>query len=175
MEIKADRLIDFLREVDKELENEIQLNAVGGTAMTLLGLKTSTLDIDFDMSSEDKKEFDRVLEIIPHGFKIDRFTEGYIFSQQLPEDYKENLQPIDEKFDKIGLFTLSPIDIVVTKISRLNERDEQDIESCIVKCKLTKEAIAQRAKQITHAGCEEIPKENLKIVLGKFFPKEKQP
>lgn len=170
MEIKAGRLIEFLREVDKELEKEIRLNAVGGTAMTLLGLKTSTLDIDFDMTPEDKKELERVLDIIPHGFKVDRFTGGYIFSQQLPDDYLKNLQPIDEKFGKIRLFALAPVDIVATKIARLNERDEQDIESCIKKYKLTREAVTRRAGQIAHTGCEEIPKENLRIALKKFFP-----
>ncbi len=171
MEIKADMLIDFLAELDKELEKEIQLNAVGGTAMTLLGLKTSTMDIDFDMAPEDKVEFERVLEIIPHGFRIDRFTGGYIFSQQLPDDYLRYRKPIDEKFKKIKLFTIAPIDIVATKISRLNDRDMQDIESCIQKCQLTKEAIIKRAEQIEHAGCEEIPKKHLEIVICKFFPK----
>lgn len=170
MEIKADRLVDFLKEIDKEFGRRIQLNAVGGTAMTLLKLKTSTIDIDFDMSSEDKKEFQRVLEIIPHGFKIDIFTSGYIFSQQLPEDYLENLQSIDEKFSKIQLFTIAPIDIVATKISRLNDRDMQDIESCITKFKIKKEDIIKRFQQIEHGASEEIPKENLKIVIAKFFP-----
>lgn len=170
MEIKADRLLDFLKEIDKELERRIQLNAVGGTAMTLLKLKTSTVDIDFDMSPEDKKELQRVLDIIPHGFKIDIFTRGYIFSQQLPEDYLKNLRPIDEKFSKIRLFTIAPIDIVATKISRLNDRDMQDIESCITKRKIKKEDIIKRFRQIEHGASEKIPKENLKAVIAKFFP-----
>jgi len=169
VEIKADKLIDFLKIIDKELEKEIELTAVGGTAMTLLGLKTSTIDIDFDMTLEDKKELQRVLEITPHGFKIDLFTNGYIFSQQLPDDYLKYRQPIDEKFTNIKLFTLAPIDIVATKISRLNDRDMQDIGSCIEKCQLKKEDITSRAERMDHAGNEQIPKENLRTLLREFF------
>lgn len=170
MEIKADKLIDFLEEIDKELEKEIELNAVGGTAMTLLKLKTSTRDVDFDMSFEDKNEFQRVLGFIPHGFKIDLFTDGFIFSQQLPDDYLDKRQLIDEKFNKIRLYAIAPIDIVVTKISRSLPRDIEDIAVCIDKCHLRKEEIEKRAEQIEHAGNEQIPKDNLKMVLSKFFP-----
>jgi hypothetical protein len=39
MKIRKDKLVAFLREVDKELGSDIKLVAVGGTAMTLLGIK----------------------------------------------------------------------------------------------------------------------------------------
>jgi len=41
----------FLQEVDKELKRKITLVAAGGTAMTLLDVKSSTIDIDFDSSA----------------------------------------------------------------------------------------------------------------------------
>lgn len=168
-EIKTDKLISFLKEIDKELSKEIQLNAVGGTAMTLLRLKKSTIDIDFDMSIEDKEVFERALDIIPHGFKIDKFVNGFIFSQQLPDDYISKLTRIDADFKNIRLFALHPIDIVATKIGRLNNRDLQDIESCITYGKLKKEGIKERAKLVDYCGNEEIYKTNLKYVIQKFF------
>jgi len=161
-EIKTDKLISFLSEIDKELSRVIQLNAVGGTAMTLLHLKRSTIDIDFDMTMEDGEVFERVLKIIPHGFKIDRFTGGYISSQQLPDDHISKRIGIDTSFGHIQLFALHPVDIVATKIGRLNERDLQDIESCIIHGKLKKEEIEERAKQIVYCGNEKIYKDNLR-------------
>jgi hypothetical protein len=119
-EIKADKLISFLKEIDKELREEIQLNAVGGTAMTLLGLKTSTRDVDFDVSEKDNIELKRVLDIIPHGFQVDIFINGLIFSQQLPEDYLTKLVRKEFGLKKIRLYALHPSDIVATKIGRLN-------------------------------------------------------
>ena len=39
--------MDFLEELDKELERKITVVAVGGTAMTLHNTKASTIDVDF--------------------------------------------------------------------------------------------------------------------------------
>ena len=169
MEIKADRLFKFLAEVDVELKKEIELNAVGGTALTLLGLKTSTIDIDFDMSDDDKIYFKKVLELLPHGFKIDIFTEGYIFCQQLPKDYLEMRKMINSNLKKIRLYTISPLDIAASKISRLNDRDIEDIGSVINKCKIKMEDLINRSNEIMHAGSEDIPKKNLEIIIQKFY------
>ncbi|MBA3750694.1 MAG: hypothetical protein H0X03_07395, partial [Nitrosopumilus sp.] len=40
-------LLDFLSEMDSKFKKKITLVAAGGTAMTLLDIKTSTIDIDF--------------------------------------------------------------------------------------------------------------------------------
>jgi len=169
MEIKNDRLVNFLKEIDKELERDIKLHAVGGTAMTLLGLKTSTLDIDFDMNDADLTELERILKSTPHGFKVDLYKNGLIFSQQLPKDYVSKLILIPADLMRIKLYALNPVDIVVTKIGRLNDRDIQDIESCIKKHTLKKAAIINRAKQVVYIGREETYEENLRFVIKKFF------
>jgi hypothetical protein len=65
------QLIEFLEEIEDELERRIILVAVGGTAMTLLCLKPSTMDIDFTGPGEDIELFDRAQKSIPHGFKVD--------------------------------------------------------------------------------------------------------
>jgi hypothetical protein len=64
-------LLDFLKILDDELNEKITLVAVGGTAMTLLDLKPSTVDIDFTIPNEYKTAFDKALANVPHGFKID--------------------------------------------------------------------------------------------------------
>ena len=76
-------LLGFLEVVGKELDREITLVGVGGTAMTLLNLKPSTIDVDFTGPSKDIDEFDRILKSIPHGMKIDTWNDGQVFSQQL--------------------------------------------------------------------------------------------
>lgn len=169
MPLEKDKLIGFLEQIDKELGREIILTAVGGTAMTLLNLKPSTIDIDFDLTSEDADELQKTLKTIPHGFKIDIFADGLIFSQQLPEDYSEKSILIKTNFKNIKLCALHPLDIVVTKIGRMNERDKEDIRSCIEKFKLTKKEIDKRAKQVEYIGREENYEINLQSVLKRFF------
>lgn len=162
-------LIGLLEQVDKELNRRIDLVAVGGTAMTLLDLKPSTIDIDFDLTSEDSGELEKALNAIPHGFRIDIFMDGLIFSQQLPDGHLERSIPIKTGLRKIRLHALHPLDIVASKIGRLNERDLQDIEACIREFKLTKGEIEKRAKQVEYIGREENYIINMNCVLKRFF------
>ena len=91
--IDRNELVKWLRLIDKKLNKKITLVAIGGTAMTLLGLKSSTRDVDFCIKSENKKDFEKVLD---KKFKVDIFTDGYIFSEQLPADYSEKSKDIIE-------------------------------------------------------------------------------
>jgi len=173
MSLDKQQLIDFLEEIEKELKRKIILVAVGGTAMTLLNLKASTIDVDFTIPRKDFGEFKRALDIVPHGFKVDLWNDGMVFSQFLPEDYLDKSRKIRTNLKMIDLRALDPIDIVVTKIGRLIGRDKDDISECIKKFKLTKSVIKKRAKQIEYAGNEEVYEINLKSVLKNFSEYQK--
>ncbi len=159
----------FLGELDKELTRDITLIAVGGTALTLLDAKPSTIDVDFALPNDDYDEFQRVLKQVPHGFTVHCFHDGMIFTQDLPEDYLENASTVRTKMKHIELKALDPIDIVVTKIGRLNDSDMEDIESCIKKFGLTRGQVEDRAAKVVYIGREENYRINLKHVLEKFF------
>lgn len=77
--------------------------------------------------------------------------------------------PIKTGFKKLKLYALHPIDIVATKIGRLNERDIEDIKSCISKYQLTKKDVSLRAEQTEYVGRRENYESNLKYVLEKLF------
>lgn len=173
MPLDESRLIEFLEVVDAELRRRIVLVAAGGTAMTLLDLKASTVDVDFTAPAEDADEFTKTLRTLPHGFKVDCWKDGAVFSQFLPSDYLERSLPI-RNLRRIELRALHPVDIVVTKIGRLDERDIQDISACIRRFRLKKEAILERARQVTYVGREANYKANLRHVIGRFFGKPKR-
>jgi hypothetical protein len=165
-------LFDFLDVLNEDLTKKITLVAAGGTAMTLLDLKTSTIDIDFTIPDCDKLEFEQALKNNPPGYKVDRWTDGCIFCQTLPNDYLEKSIKIQE-FSHISLRALQPVDIIVTKIGRLNERDMQDIEACIKKACVSEDGIKERALLIvqSYVGAEEDYLYHLNLVLEKFFKK----
>ena len=169
MTINKTELLGFLEEVNKIIGKPVTLTAVGGTAMTLLDLKASTIDIDFDLSAEDVDIFRKAVKSLPPGHRIDIFTEGMIFSQQLPSDYLEKCIPVKTKFVNIRLLALHPADIVVTKIGRMNERDVEDIKSCVKKFKLVKKDVEKRALQVVYVGREENYRINLSYALKEFF------
>jgi hypothetical protein len=171
MSLDNNRLLDFLGEIDKELERKIIIVAVGGTAMTLLKMKASTIDVDFTIPSKYYDEFETAKKVVRPGFRVDLFHDGAVFVNMLPEDYLKKSSLIKTKLKNIELRALHPVDIIVTKIGRLDERDEQDIESCIRKFKLKKNQIAKRAAQLGYAENDEIFKINLQNVLKKFLQK----
>ncbi len=172
VQLESRILLDFLGEIDKELDGSVTLVAVGGTALTLLGVKSSTVDVDFAFPADgDYVRFEGALKIVPHGFQVHCFHNGLIFSQGLPADYLQRSEPVKTKMKYINLRTLSPLDIVVTKIGRLDQRDKEDILSCINRFGLTKEAVEERARQVDYVGRQENYDMNLKYVLENFFKK----
>lgn len=163
------RLLDFLGEIDKELTHKIVVVAVGGTAMTLLNAKSSTIDVDFTIPSAYFGYFQHAKDIVQPGFKVDLFHDGAVFVNMLPEDYMKRSTLIKTRLKNIELRALHPVDIIITKIGRLDGRDEQDIESCIKKFKIKKSQIVKRASQMGSATEDEVFQNNLQIVLKKFF------
>lgn len=168
MPLDKSRLLEFLEVLDNEMSRKITVVAVGGTAMTLLDLKPSTRDIDFTAPEKDYDEFQRVLQNVPHGFEVHGWRDGTVFSHTLPDDYLEKSKPI-ANFKHIHLKALHPVDIVVTKIGRLNQRDLQDIKVCIEKSKLSKTQVEERANQVQYVGKEEDYRYHVQYVLEKFF------
>jgi hypothetical protein len=151
MPLDGSELVLFLEEVEKELGRDITLVAVGGTALTLLGVKPSTMDVDFTIPSDDYGEFQNALKSTPHGFKVDSWRDGAVFSQMLPDDYLRRSLEI-RRLKRIRLKALNPVDIVVTKIGRLDERDKQDIEACIKRFKLRRSQISKGQSRSSMSG-----------------------
>ncbi|MFH1750767.1 MAG: DUF6036 family nucleotidyltransferase [Candidatus Micrarchaeota archaeon] len=171
MPIGKTELLDLLNAIDGALDRKIRINAVGGTALTLLGVKSSTLDVDFDANSKDSETLKKAIKLLNPGYKIDLFSNGMIFSQQLPSDYDKQCVPIPSKFRQIELFAISPLDIICSKIGRLNERDIQDIRMTIEKFKVTKDQVRKRAKLVGYAANDAIFAQNTKYVLENIFGK----
>ncbi|MHB8602611.1 MAG: DUF6036 family nucleotidyltransferase [Nitrosotalea sp.] len=169
MSLDNTKLFEFLKEVDQELARKVTVIAVGGTAMTLLGVKASTIDVDFTIPKDDYAEFVMALNAVPHGFKVDHYKDGAVFSRILPKDYIVKSSLVKTRMKNITLYALSPTDIIVTKIGRLNDRDKDDIATCIEKFKITKSHIAKRAAKIEYVEREENYMINLQHVLKTFF------
>lgn len=170
MPLSSRQLIDFLEEVDKQLERRITLVAAGGTAMTLYKLKPSTRDVDFTGPGKDLELFEGVSDRLQSGFKVDTWPDGQVFSQFLPRNYLEKSERINtRRLKKIDLRALHPVDIVVTKIGRLDDRDFDDIRACVKDRKLTKEMIVDRAKRTHYAGNQDLYNHNLESVTKELF------
>ncbi|MDE1863238.1 MAG: hypothetical protein KGI33_10025 [Thaumarchaeota archaeon] len=165
MSLDNTKLLDFLGEIDKELNRKIVLVAVGGTAMTLLKTKPSTIDVDFTIPVKYYADFQAALQNVQAGFQVDAYQAPMVFTTSLPEDYLKRSKPFNTGLKRIELRALHPLDIVVTKIARLDGRDKQDIVSCMKRFKITRRQILKRAKEIKSLADDQDFQDN----LGGFF------
>ena len=169
--IDKQSLLSFIGAIDEELKTPMNVTAVGGTAMTLLDLKNSTQDVDFELETKEEREkFNQAVKITETGYKVDTCIDGMIFFQQLPDDFRQKSIPVKTAFKNIRLFALHPLDIVVTKLNRMNERDIEDIGACIKKKKLTRAQVAKRANEVYYEGNQENAEYQIEWTLKKFFP-----
>lgn len=168
--VSKEGLLEVLEAFDKEASRKLTLIAVGGTALTLLDIKASTKDIDFNIPShEDYAEFKHLYDRIKPGVQIDFWESNMIFSEVLPEDYVEHASSYKSGFKSLAIKILDPLDIACSKISRFDEADMEDIQDCINKCGVTKSALRKRALGYSRAGSDEVFTTNLGYILENLF------
>lgn len=166
--ISREDLLKFLKELDKRIKSKTTIVAIGGTAIVLMGLKESTKDVDFCVGSKEDCE---VFRRVKSDFKVDLFYGGYIFCLQLPPDYIRRARALKTGFKMLKIKILSPIDIVITKGSRLNQRDIEDIREVVSRKKVSREKLVLRFNEVKKSwpSSDKELEENFRFILKEFF------
>lgn len=148
-----------------DLNIEIELFAIGGTAMVLKNIKESTKDIDFlttadydgikklfNLAGLKEESSSEVCNIWYLGnTRIDIFYEAFIIGTPLPEDWKELSEHVRD-IGKVRLFILNWYDIIITKIARSEPRDIEDILTIIKKEKVDFKKLKERYYSIAETS-----------------------
>jgi hypothetical protein len=138
--IGRDELLDRFRVWDGYLRRKVYLVACGGTALTLLGFKDSTKDIDLIVP--DSREYvylTRILKdlgyqnVSQYGWRTedvfiyDIFRGNSVYTTELLESplHAGNQTPIQE-FSSIQLGVLNDHDLIITKLFRGTGVDFED-------------------------------------------------
>jgi len=145
MEYRIDKqgLLDRISAWDTFLKRKVHLIACGGTALTLLGVKPSTKDIDLIVPNLDEHEY--LVSILKQlgyksvsgwgwergdGFIFDLFRGKAVHTTELLESPLEKGNHILVKeFDRIDLGVLNYYDIIISKLFRATAID---IDDCLV-------------------------------------------
>ena len=157
-----EKLIQFLRDLDEILTNEhlsnpIDIITLGGSAMSLLGFRTKTKDMDFFYRGIDYETFSKAVEKLYGKYRekeIDFWEDGVmqvarkgtIISQQLPLDYYDISLEERIHFKNIRLKILNPVDIILTKMGRADDDDIKDMKFLIEKFDIKKPRLVSRFK-----------------------------
>jgi len=142
MEYRIDKqgLLDRISAWDAFLKRKVHLIACGGTALTLLGVKPSTKDIDLIVPNIDEHEYlVKTLKQLGYksasgwgweredGFIFDLFRGKAVHTTELLESPLEKGNHIFVKeFDRIYLGILNYYDIIITKLFRATAIDIDD-------------------------------------------------
>lgn len=154
MDYRVDKegLLEKLRAWDSFLKKKVHLIACAGTALTLLGVKASTKDIDLIVPNLD--EYDYLIGILKalgyspasgwgwergDGFIFDLFRGKTVHTTELLESPLDKGNHILVKeFSLIYLGVLNYYDIIISKLFRATA---VDIEDCLLLIKSKKKEI----------------------------------
>lgn len=133
-------LLDRISAWDGFLKRKVHLIGCGGTAMTLLGVKDSTKDIDLLVPNED--EYNYLIDILKQlgykhasgwgwsrddGFIFDLFRGNSIHTTQLLESpLRGKNHTLVKEFGRIYLGVLNYYDIIISKLFRGTGIDNED-------------------------------------------------
>ncbi|MSR77270.1 MAG: hypothetical protein EXS63_03445 [Candidatus Omnitrophica bacterium] len=141
---------------------KIHLIACGGTALTLLGHKASTVDVDFIIPEES--EYQRLVyflrqagyeQLSAHRWKrqgevilFDLFPGSSVYTTSLLDSpLKPGLNRMVREFKKIYLGVLNSIDLIITKLFRGHEVDFQDCQLLVQKELVDTKALVDRYQE----------------------------
>lgn len=151
----AQGLREFFRrlELRLELDRPLVVFLAGGMAVHLYTAKRVTTDIDAEFSGRVVVPADLVVQVeLPDGSTEDLYFDSN-FSTTLSlvhEDYQHDAVPVDLGLQHIAVKVLSPLDLAVSKISRLADPDREDIRDLVLAGLTTADEIEKRATEALH-------------------------
>jgi len=183
--LKSDDLIKTLHQWGRFIKKDLHLIACGGTALTLLGLKESTKDVDFMVPDlEEYKYLAKVLNEI--GYKASGFSwrqENDLFiwdifpgkrihtTELLESPLQEGHNIFYKKIGKVYIGILNYYDLICSKLIRGKTVDYEDC-GVLMNAK-SKEIDIEKLKRhyqelISYDVSEDLIKENVERLLEKL-------
>lgn len=120
-------LRDFLNALSGASSQNRIIITLGGSAMTVLGIKQLTKDIDICVLARDVDVVDFASAYSKKtGVRVDVFVDGWVQPMHFPDIMARTLT-VQSPFSNIDLFVMNVCDMILTKIDRWKERDIDDI------------------------------------------------
>lgn len=184
MEYHIDKqaLLDQINAWDSFLRKRVHLIACGGTALTLLGIKSSTKDIDLIVP--DTTEYDYLIGILKRlGYKSAsgwgwQRGDGFIFdlfrgktvhtTELLVSPLAEGNHTLTKEFSHIYLGVLNYYDIIISKLFRGTAVDIDDCLS-LVKDKRDEIDIKRLSSRFRETAAYDVSEDNVNNNLEHFL------
>lgn len=140
---------DFLARLNAVVRKRVTVVLIGGNALTFLGLKKVTEDVDLVCRSTEPVVGNFCRDYRKqYSVKVEFFIDG-LFKNIRIKDYLKNAYLIEQKeFPNIELKILNIYDIILTKINRSLPRDFNDIELALSLVDVSEKELDKRFKYL---------------------------
>lgn len=167
----------FLGELDALLNEPIEFHCIGGFAVVAgYGLSRSTNDLDY-RSLVPNHRIAHLQHMAGPGSALSKKYKVYVQHtgvESMPEDYEQRLKELyPGRFKNIRLFVPDAYDLALSKLTRNEARDREDVEYLIKTGNLSAAVLRQRyEKEMRHnlIGPESTHDLTLELWLEAYFP-----
>ena len=146
--ITGSELISKFSTIDQKLDVWTVAVGLGGTSMTMLNIKHSTRDIDFILEEGDTTSFKETVKDV-YGHDTDIFGRCFAYKTKMPGDYLDKSIKI-AGFNRLTVYAMDPLDVIITKMSRGEERDFEDCKHCLRHNNYAENTIRDRMNDYEH-------------------------
>ena len=144
----------LIKTLDNKVKEEIEVIAVGGTALALMGVRAYSRDIDLcyvNCKSPNKLSCDVIDSCTEVGINwgdVQAF-EGFEMSLLDIPDFSERAIPYTKiSLKNINFKTMHPLDIIISKLHRGILRDKEDIKRLLDQGVVTTSEIQSRLNEV---------------------------
>lgn len=121
---------EFLGEVDRALDEPVNLHCVGGFILVVLyDLPRTTIDLDY-ISVHPPEAATKLEGIAGERSPLAKKYKVFIHAVGIcdfPENYEERLEHLDLKLRWLHLWALEPYDLALSKLGRNSQKDRDDV------------------------------------------------
>jgi hypothetical protein len=122
----------FLSQVDRRLNEDVELHCFGGFVITMLyGLARTTVDVDV-LPAIKRSAWRRLADLAGKGSELHRKYGAYldfVTVATVPEDYDQRLtEMFPGAFRRMRLLAFDPYDLALAKLERNIQRDRDDVK-----------------------------------------------
>jgi hypothetical protein len=142
--------LSLLQEIDDSLESSISFHCFGAFAITVqFGLPRETSDVDV-ISGIVREHYGELVDLAGKNSPLYKKHSVYLdvvgSIATIPDNYEDRLIPIITPFKWIRFYVMEVHDIVLTKISRDQPKDIQDVEHLAKTVSLDTKLLRRRFK-----------------------------
>ncbi len=133
----------------------IKAYITGGCAVHFYTNNRVSDDVDLILSHRVNIPSDLSVVWLDENENINQVSYDYTYNPTfglLHEDFEDRAELIKTIDDKFEIYTLSPVDLIITKISRYASNDEEDINNIIKCCNIDKNLLSKLANDAINGG-----------------------